>query len=323
VSDEQTIEGLLRELAPQALAVLARRSGSFADAEDAVQEALIKAYQTWRDSDLPERPLAWLVRVASRQLIGDYRSDTARRRREYLAASWQQVTGEPVPGRDDSLTLLFMCCHDALTPAAAIPLTLRALGGLTTRELADAFLVKEATMGQRISRAKATIRAAPEPFALPTADAYDRRLRSVLHVLYLMSNEGHVATRGAELGRPDLAVEAIRLTRMAHALRPDDAEIAGLLGLLLLTEARPPLAPVRTANSSRSTSRTEADGTMRSFARVSRSSPPRSAGTGPGRTCCRPPSPRCTTRHPTTPIPTGPRSHHCTGRSSVSPQTLL
>lgn len=240
MSDEQTIEGLLRELAPQALAVLARRSGSFADAEDAVQEALIKAYQTWRDSDLPERPLAWLVRVASRQLIGDYRSDSARRRREYLAASWQQVTGEPVPGRDDSLTLLFICCHDALTPAAAIPLTLRALGGLTTRELADAFLVKEATMAQRISRAKATIRAAPEPFALPTADAYDRRLRSVLHVLYLMFNEGHVATRGAELGRPDLAVEAIRLTRMAHALRPDDAEIAGLLGLLLLTEARRP-----------------------------------------------------------------------------------
>jgi RNA polymerase sigma factor (sigma-70 family) len=240
VSDTQTIEGLLRELAPQALAVLARRSGSFADAEDAVQEALIKAYQTWRDPALPERPLAWLVRVASRQLIGDYRSDSARRRREYLAASWQQVTGEPVPGRDDSLTLLFMCCHDALTPADAIPLTLRALGGLTTRELADAFLVKEATMAQRISRAKATIRAAPEPFALPTAHAYDRRLRSVLHVLYLMFNEGHVATRGAELGRPDLAVEAIRLTRMAHTLRPDEPEIAGLLGLLLLTEARRP-----------------------------------------------------------------------------------
>jgi predicted RNA polymerase sigma factor len=129
VSETQTIEGLLRELAPQTLAILARRSGSFADAEDAVQEALIKAYQTWRDPDLPERPLAWLVRVASRQLIGDYRSDSARRRREYLAASWQQVTGEPVPGRDDSLTLLFMCCHDALTPAAAIPLTLRAVVG--------------------------------------------------------------------------------------------------------------------------------------------------------------------------------------------------
>ena len=119
MSDKQTIEGLLRELAPQALAVLARRFGSFADAEDAVQEALIKAYQTWRDPALPERPLAWLVRVASRQLIGHYRSDSARRRREYLAASWQQVTGEPLPGRDDSLTLLFMCCHDALTPAAA------------------------------------------------------------------------------------------------------------------------------------------------------------------------------------------------------------
>jgi RNA polymerase sigma factor (sigma-70 family) len=242
VSDKptQTIEGLLRELAPQALAVVTRRSGSFADAEDAVQEALIKAHQTWRYPDFPERPLAWLVRVASRQLIGGYRSDSARRRREYLAASWEQVTGEPAAARDDSLTLLFMCCHDALTPAAAIPLTLRALGGLTTRELAAAFLVKEETMAQRISRAKATIRAAAEPFTLPTADAYDRRLRSVLHVLYLMFNEGHVATRGAELGRPDLTVEAIRLTRMAHDLRSDDPEISGLFALMLLTEARRP-----------------------------------------------------------------------------------
>ena len=239
MSGDDTIEGLLRDLAPQALAVVARRHGSFADAEDAVQEALIKAHRTWPEAGIPERPLAWLVRVASRQLIGHHRSDSARRRREDLAASWQ-VAADPAQGRDDSLTLLFMCCHDALTPAAAIPLTLRALGGLTTREIADAFLVKEATMAQRVSRAKATIRAAPEPFGLPPADAYARRLRSVLHVLYLMFNEGHTAAHGAEVGRPDLAVEAIRLTRMVHGLRPDDPEVAGLLALLLLTEARRP-----------------------------------------------------------------------------------
>ena len=231
------IEGLLRDLAPQALAVVARRNGSFADAEDATQEALIKAHQTWTASGVPDRPLAWLVRVASRQLIGRHRSDSARRRREDLAAAWQ-VAPEPALGRDDSLTLLFLCCHDALTPSAAIPLTLRALGGLTTREIADAFLVKEATMAQRISRAKAAIRAAPEPFALPAADRYARRLRSVLHVLYLMFNEGHTATQGDEIGRPDLAVEAVRLARMVHELRPDEPEVAGLLALLVLTEAR-------------------------------------------------------------------------------------
>jgi RNA polymerase sigma factor (sigma-70 family) len=238
VSRTLGIEVVLRDLAPQALAVVARRHGSFAEAEDAVQEALIKASETWPRTGIPDHALGWLVRVAGRQLIGHHRSDSARRRREDLAASWQMLTGDPVPDRDDSLTLLVMCCHEDLSPAAAIPLTLRALGGLTTREIADAFLVKEATMAQRISRAKATIRASPEPFALPDGDAYTRRLRSVLHVLYLIFNEGHTASSGTELGRPDLAAEAIRLTRLLHDARDDDPEITGLLALLLLTDAR-------------------------------------------------------------------------------------
>jgi RNA polymerase sigma factor (sigma-70 family) len=232
------IEGLLRDLAPQALAIVARRHGSFAEAEDAVQEALIKASETWPRTGIPDHALGWLVRVAGRQLIGHHRSDSARRRREDLAGSWQMLAGDPVPDRDDSLTLLVMCCHEDLSPAAAIPLTLRALGGLTTREIADAFVVKEATMAQRISRSKATIRASPEPFTLPDGDAYTSRLRSVLHVLYLMFNEGHTASSGSELGRPDLAADAIRLARLVHEARPNDTEISGLLALLLLTEAR-------------------------------------------------------------------------------------
>jgi RNA polymerase sigma factor (sigma-70 family) len=235
-----TIEGLLRELAPQALAAVARRGGSFADAEDAVQEALIKASERWPQGGVPERPLGWLIRVASREVIGRHRSDSARRRREGLSASWRIAGPDPAPERDDSLILLFLCCREDLSPAAAIPLTLRALGGLTTGEIADAFLVKETTMGQRISRAKATIASSPEPFRLPTDETYARRLRTVLHVLYLMFNEGHAASRGEELGRPDLVAEAIRLVRMVHEARPDDPEVGGLLALLLLTEARRP-----------------------------------------------------------------------------------
>jgi predicted RNA polymerase sigma factor len=220
------IEGLLREAAPQALAVLARRH-AFADCEDAVQDAVIAALRTWPDRGIPDRPAGWLIRVASRHLLGRHRSDSARHRREQIAASWALNPRDPVPDRDDTLTLLFMCCHAALTPGAAIPLTLRAVGGLTTREIADAFLVKEATMAQRISRAKSTIRSSPEPFALPSADAYPERLRSILHVLYLIFNEAHTSSTGAELGRPDLAMEAIRITRMVHTARPDHPEVAG------------------------------------------------------------------------------------------------
>jgi predicted RNA polymerase sigma factor len=172
--------------------------------------------------------------------MGRHRSDSARRRREDLAASWTLEPPEPGPGRDDTLMLLFLCCHEDLPPATAIPLTLRAVGGLTTREIANAFLVKEATMAQRISRAKATIRASAEPFALPGDEAYPRRLRSVLHVIYLIFNEGYTASSGIELDRPDLASEAIRIARLAHYARPDDPEITGLLALLLLTDARRP-----------------------------------------------------------------------------------
>ncbi|HSK95799.1 MAG TPA: DUF6596 domain-containing protein [Euzebyales bacterium] len=233
-----TFEGLLREAAPQALAVVARRWATFADCEDAIQEAVLTALRTWPDTGVPERPVGWLIRVASRHLMGRHRTDSARRRREEVAAAWALDPPDPMPERDDTLTLLFMCCHEALTPASAIPLALRAVGGLTTREIADAFLVREATMAQRISRAKATIRSSAEPFALPGPDAYPGRLRSVLHVLYLLFNEAHTSSAGPDLRRPDLAAEAIRITRMVHDARPDDPEVAGLLALMLLTDAR-------------------------------------------------------------------------------------
>ena len=206
-------EDLLRELAPQVLGAVMRRYGNFADAEDAMQEALIAAATTWPEAGRPDDPLAWLIRVASRRMANQYRSDDARRRREALAASWSLTPPEPAPAHDDTLILMFMCCHPSLTPASAIPLTLRAVGGLTTREIAAAFLVPEATMAQRISRAKAKIKASSEPFALPAPDQRTDRLRSVLHVLYLLFNEGYTTSGGPDLARTDLSGEAIRLTR--------------------------------------------------------------------------------------------------------------
>jgi RNA polymerase sigma factor (sigma-70 family) len=233
-------EGLLRSLAPQALGAVARRYGNFADAEDAVQEALLAAATTWPADGTPDKPLAWLVRVASRRMVDQYRNEEARRRREDLAASWSISRAEPISSHDDTLILMFMCCHPALTPATAIPLTLRAVGGLTTREIATAFLVPEATMAQRISRAKAKIKASDEPFALPSPATRADRLQSVLHVLYLLFNEGYASSSGPELGRVDLSAEAIRLTRSVHAALTEDAEGAGLLALMLLTDARRP-----------------------------------------------------------------------------------
>ncbi len=238
-----TTEGLLRELAPQALAAVVRRYGDFANAEDAVQEALIAAASTWPADGRPDDPLAWLVRVASRRMIDGYRSDDARRRREDLAASWSRAgpaDPSPAPGQDDTLILVFMCCHPSLTPASAIPLTLRAVGGLTTREIASAFLVPEATMAQRISRAKARVKASDEPFSLPSAGERDERLRSVLHVLYLLFNEGYASSSGPDLARTDLSGEAIRLARAVRAALPEDPEVAGLLALMVLTDARRP-----------------------------------------------------------------------------------
>jgi predicted RNA polymerase sigma factor len=189
---------------------------------------------------LPENPLGWLIRVASRRMADQFRRDEARRRRELLAASWSTAGPDPAAGGDDTLILFFMCCHPALTPPSAIALTLRAVGGLTTRQIAAAFLVPEATMAQRISRAKATVASSGQSFALPAAPEQGQRLGAVLHVLYLMFNEGYTASSGAALGRPDLTAEAIRLARLVHQSLPDDPEVAGLLALMLLTEARRP-----------------------------------------------------------------------------------
>ena len=234
------VEGLLRVLAPQALGAVARRYGGFTDAEDAVQEALVVAATQWQ-AGLPAKPLAWLITVASRRLVDEYRRTDARRRREELAASLSiHPAREPqheVPhGEDDSLVLLFLCCDDTLSPTLAIPLTLRAVAGLTTREIAAAYLVPEATMAQRISRAKAKLRG--RRFELP--EDVGARTRSVCEVLYLLFNEGYTSSSGPDLLRVDLSGEAIRLARMLHGQVPGDPEVAGLLAMMLLTEARRP-----------------------------------------------------------------------------------
>jgi RNA polymerase sigma factor (sigma-70 family) len=233
-------EDLLRELTPRVLGAVVRRYGDFADAEDAVQEALLAAATQWPTEGRPDNPLGWLIRVASRRMADQYERDDARRRREDLAASWSQADAIDVRGQDDTLILTFMCCHPSLPPASAIPLTLRAVGGLTTREIASAFLVPEATMGQRITRAKSKVKLSGAQFRLPSTAERVERLRTVLHVLYLVFNEGYAASSGPALARADLSGEAIRLTRLVHAALPDDPEVAGLLALMLLTDARRP-----------------------------------------------------------------------------------
>jgi RNA polymerase sigma factor (sigma-70 family) len=238
VAAAASTEDLLRELAPRVLGTLARRYGDFADAEDAVQEALIAAATAWPAEGQPDNPFGWLVRVASRRLANIYRSDDARRRREEQAASWSAAAPDPPPDRDDTLILMFMCCHPSLTPALAIPLTLRAVGGLTTREIAAAFLLPEPTMAQRISRAKAKIKAAGAEFTKPAPKDHSERLAQVLHVLYLLFNEGYTTSSGPDLARSDLSGEAIRLARATHAAAPDEPEVTGLLALMLLTDAR-------------------------------------------------------------------------------------
>jgi len=234
VTPDARIEGLLREAAPQAIAALVRRHGSFDACEDAVQEALLAAALQWPAEGVPDEPRAWLITVASRRLADRQRAEEARRRRE------QAVAAEPAsaPGRDDTLTLLLLCCHPALTPPSQIALTLRAVAGLTTAQIARAFLVPEASMAQRISRAKQAIRAAGARFEPPPERERADRMRAVLHVLYLIFNEGHTATSGPDLQRRELTNEAIRLTRGLHALLPTDGEVAGLLALMLLTDAR-------------------------------------------------------------------------------------
>ena len=232
-------EDLLRELAPQVLGAVVRRFGDFDAAEDAVQEALLAAVQQWPADGMPDNPRGWLIAVAARRMTDQLRSDESRRRREALVAGLE-VPGAESADRDDTLILLFLCCHPSLTPASAIALTLRAVGGLTTAEIAKAFMVPEATMAQRISRAKQRIKASGLRFRMPTRDEWTERLRSVLHVLYLIFNEGYVSSIGPDLQRSDLSGEAIRLAREVHRLLPDDAEVGGLLALMLLTDARRP-----------------------------------------------------------------------------------
>ncbi|HEY7101526.1 MAG TPA: sigma-70 family RNA polymerase sigma factor [Mycobacteriales bacterium] len=233
------VEDLLRELAPQVLGVLTRRYGDFDAAEDAVQEALLAAAVHWPAEGIPDRPRGWLIQTATRRLIDQLRSDRSRLAREDRALLTQPPPAD-VPDRDDTLVVLFLCCHPALTPASAIALTLRAVGGLSTPEIARAFLVPEPTMAQRISRAKQRIKSSGVPFRLPTADEWADRLRTVLHVLYLIFNEGYATTAGDDVHRADLSDEAIRLARTVHRMLPDDPEVAGLLALMLLLDARRP-----------------------------------------------------------------------------------
>ena len=239
------IERLLQELTPQVLGSVVRRFRDFAAAEDAVQEAALAAAGQWSRDGLPENPRAWLTQVAFRRMVDQIRSDAARRLRESeaaLEAAYQKEWAalDTAAQEDDTLALLFMCCHPSLTPASAIALTLRAVGGLTTAEIAHAFLVPEATMAQRISRAKQNIKNSGIPFEMPTAEERVPRLRSVLHTLYLIFNEGYTSSNGPDLRRGDLSYEAMRLTRMAHHLQAEDAEVAGLYALMLLTDARRP-----------------------------------------------------------------------------------
>jgi RNA polymerase sigma factor (sigma-70 family) len=245
-SADSIVGHLLRELAPQVLGAVVRRHQDFAAAEDAVQEALIAAAERWPAEGVPANPSGWLYHVALRRVTDHLRSEMARRRREDAVGGelWAEWAFVPPPDagvgmeQDDTLVLLFMCCHPALTLASAIALTLRAVGGLTTAEIAAAFLVPEATMAQRISRAKQSIKTSKVPFSLPTEAERAERLRAVLHVLYLIFSEGYTSSRGPELQRTDLLSEAIRLTRTLRDLLPRDGEVAGLLALMLLTDAR-------------------------------------------------------------------------------------
>jgi RNA polymerase sigma factor (sigma-70 family) len=240
---EIQIEHVLRELAPQVVGVVARRFRDFSLAEDAAQEAMLAAFKQWPQEGIPQNPRGWLIRVALRRMTDTVRSEMARRQRETAMTAEEEPMIEPAEMETDmdpkdTLVLLFMCCHPALSTPSAIALTLRAVGGLTTAEIANAFMVPEATMAQRISRAKHSIKASKIPFRLPTPRERSERLPAVLHVLYLIFSEGYASSIGAQLQRLDLAREAIRLTRSTRALLPEDAEVTGLLALMLLTNAR-------------------------------------------------------------------------------------
>lgn len=241
------VEDLLRRLAPQVLGAVVRRYGNFDTAEDAVQEALLAAALQWPAEGIPANPLAWLITVAARRLTDLLRSAQARRRREDTAAQWvlpdqwlAPAADRPAADSDDTLILLFLCCHPSLSASSQIALTLRAVGGLSTAEIARAFLVPEATMTRRISRAKQSVKDSRIPFGMPPGAERTERLGAVLHVLYLIFNEGYASTSGPSLHRSELSTEAIRLARMVHRLLPDDGEVTGLLALMVLTDARRP-----------------------------------------------------------------------------------
>ena len=239
-------QNLLRTLAHEVLGILCRRTKDFAAAEDAVQEALVAAAQQWPAEGLPAHPRAWLLQVASRRLTDEARMAIARRAREQIVVSLVPAEEQVVVGADDgaevldddSLALLFMCCHPSLSPASAIALTLRAVAGLTTAEIGRAFLVPEATMAQRISRAKQAIKDSAVGFERPGPEVFAARLDAVMHVLYLLFSEGYAASSGDAVVRTDLSGEALRVTRLLHRLVPDEPEVSGLLALLLLTDAR-------------------------------------------------------------------------------------
>jgi RNA polymerase sigma factor (sigma-70 family) len=253
VTTEPTVEALLRELSPQVVAALTRRFGNFDTAEDALQEALLAAATQWPEQGMPESPRGWLITVASRRLTDLLRSDLARARRETAAAALlppvelvAPAADEDLPSdEDDTLTLLFLCCHPALSPTSQVALTLRAVGGLTTAQIAQAFFVPEATMAQRISRAKQSIKSTGARFDMPPESERAERLAVVLHVLYLIFNEGYTTSSGPDLQRPELTAEAIRIARDLHRLLPDEGEVTGLLALMLLIDAR---RPARTAS---------------------------------------------------------------------------
>ena len=233
-------EALLRELTPQVLGALTRRHGDFDRCEDAVQDALLAAATQWPGEGVPRNPKGWLTTVASRRLVEAWRGEAARRRREETAARLAPPAPEPQPEEDDTLTLLLLCCHPSLTPSSQVALTLRAVGGLTTAEIARAYLVTEATIAQRISRAKQAIRAGGGQFRMPPAAERAGRMAAVLEVLYLVFNEGYTASSGSDLVRVELSGEAIRLARQLKQRLPADGEVAGLLALMLLTDARRP-----------------------------------------------------------------------------------
>ncbi len=263
MSAEAQVERALKRAAPHALGALLRRSGNFEAAEDAMQEAMLAAHTSWSAGGTPQDPTAWLIAVANRKLIDQRRSDVARLRRELHDAELsirELASGEPgaTGQNDDTLLLLFMCCHSSLTPMSQVALTLRAVGGLTTAQIATAFLVSEASMAQRIARAKQQVRRSGRAVRVPTPGERRDRLRAVQHVLYLVFNEGYLASSGGRLQRADLAAEGIRLARLLVSVVPDDGESIGLLALMLLVD-------------SRRAARTRADGTLLELAEQDRS----------------------------------------------------